>query len=218
MSRSGKAVLIGIAVVALVAVAVPFTRDLIFGAINGEPIDGDLRPLSYHIERLNDPDPIIVGKALGRIGVMKAKGAAAIPEIVKVGKDQRRGSMKYRDDTTSTLRRLAMVVLRGMGPDAAPAVPDLLEFLFHDDQLTRMEAAETLRVIGEASLQDLRPITAALKDSWGAVRKPIALLLLDRRPEVLREQIKLILASQESPPDLRSDASEWAEKLGRSGR
>jgi HEAT repeat protein len=212
MSRTklGCAVFLGIAVVAVVAV--PFTRELLLGVLRGEPIDGDLRPLSYHVEQLNDPDPIVVAHALGSIGVMKSKGIRAIPDILNVARDPKRGPMRASE--SFSLRTLALRVIQDMGPSASSAVPGVIEFLTHPDQMTRMAAAEALVGIGPAALEDPRPIVAALHDEWGAVRRPIARLLNTYEPGALKDEIQTMLTDKDASDEQRRDACEWAGRFG----
>jgi len=100
-----------------------------------------------------------------------------------------------------------------MGPSASSAVPGVIEFLTYPDQMTRMAAAEALLGIGPAALEDPRPIVAALHDEWGAVRDPIARLLLVNKPEMLKDEIQIMLTARDASDEQRRDACEWAGRF-----
>jgi HEAT repeat protein len=213
MKRAKLICLFFLVITVVAVVAVPFTRDLLFGLLRGEPIDGDLRPLSYHDEQLNDPDPILVAKALGRIGVMKSRGVPAIPDILKVARDTQRGPMSTGEPKVFTVRTLGLRVIQDMGPSASSAAPGVIEFLTDPDQMTRRAAAQALLGIGVAAVEDPHPIVAALHDEWGAVRSPIAQLLLASKPELLKEEIQALLTARDASDEQRRDACEWAGKF-----
>src|SRR5438067_1422646 len=81
----------GLLVATAVAVAaVPFTRTLVVGLIQGEPVGEDLRPLGYHVARLNDPDPSVRTEAMSRISGLGEKAAPAAPALLELANDPAR--------------------------------------------------------------------------------------------------------------------------------
>jgi HEAT repeat protein len=147
---------------------------------------------------------------------MKGDGVPAIPDILKVANDPKRGPLKASG--VYSVQQLALRVIGDMGPQAASAVPGVAKFLSHSDQLTRLAAVEALLAIGPAAVEDPSPIVAALRDEWGGVRTPASQLLRAHKPDLLKEEIQKMLSSADSSDWQRRDACEWAGKFGTSGR
>jgi HEAT repeat protein len=148
---------------------------------------------------------------------MRTEGAAAIPAVLEVAKDTKRGPMKTGESKGCSVRELALRVIGDMGPSAASAVPGLVEFLSHPDLITRRAAAEALLKIGPASVTNPIPIIAALQDEWGGVREPIAKLLRAHASATLKAELGRLMAPP-AAPDVRRDACEWAGQFGPEGR
>jgi HEAT repeat protein len=81
-----------------------------------------------------------------------ALGARVVPRATELLKDPKR-------------RERAMKVLAKIGPEAAPAVPDLVALLKEQDAKVRTEALFTLAAIGPKAAAAIGPATEALADT-----------------------------------------------------
>ena len=81
-----------------------------------------------------------------------ALGGRVVPRAIELLKDPKR-------------RERAMKVLAKIGPEAAPAVPDLVALLKDEDPKVRTEALFALAAIGPKASAAIGPATAALADT-----------------------------------------------------
>jgi HEAT repeat protein len=217
MGRSGRRFAIGcgglLAAVAISVVVVPLTRGLLTAVATGEPVGDDLRPLSYHIARLDDPDPAFRLDAINRISVLKGQTAPAVPALLALARDPVRGG---QGEGQTALRVLALRVVSGVRPPAAAHAAEVADFLKYPDVWTRMAAAQALCDMGSDARAAVPALRAAFPDEFAPVNKEVyaAMSRIDRS-----ELAPMTRTALRHPKHYhRLAALEYAEKTDPDGR
>jgi hypothetical protein len=97
------------------------------------------------------------------IATLRAMGSPAIAQLVE--------ALRHED---ATIRSSAAFVLGSFGPEAAAAIPELVNTLHDKNKFVREDAAAALRRVGEAAIA---PLTEALADERVEVRRCAAFAL-----------------------------------------
>jgi HEAT repeat protein len=121
--------------------------------------DGDLGAVPALIKMLKDEDNGVRAVAADSLGRHGAKAKDAVPDLVDMLKDKRRGSERSRCS--------AAKALGAIGPEAKSAIPALVELLRNSDEDVRCAAIAGLSGMGPASVPILIDL---LKDKDHPVR------------------------------------------------
>ena len=135
------------------------------GKLGGEDRDSAHMAARAIIEL--DPDPAILRPAM-EAAMAKADAATAertIQAYASLGTKVVPLAIKALKDTDAKRRQRAMHVLGHLGPDAAPAVPDLVALLKSGDATEKTEALFVLAAIGPKATAAVEPVAATLADS-----------------------------------------------------
>lgn len=134
---------------------------------------------------------------------LKDHGVESLDILVEI---ERTGPVKTRIQAAALLGRL--------GPDAAPAVPALVEALASKDKGLRGMAAIALGRIGEAARDAIVPLDRALRDPDVRVRVAAALAIYGITGESAAPTRVLFETLAHHDPDVRAMVAEAFEQLG----
>jgi len=145
------------------------------------------------MESLSDADPSVVAHVAESFASL---GAKAVPRAIDAFKKKE-------------TRELAVQVLRRIGPDAAPAVPELVEALKDPDVAFRREVLFTLAAIGPAAKAAVPALVAMLSDTNEELR-PAACYALGRIGPDAKDAVPELRKALRGEDRLLKFASVWA--------
>ena len=119
--------------------------------------------------------------------------------------------LKNRD---AMVRRVAVVTLGGIGPEAKEAIPALIAALKDDDPWVRRTAAGALGGIGPEAKEAIPALIAALKDGDPGVRRTAAEALGAISPAAKEAIPALITALKDDDPWVRRTAAVALGEIG----
>ena len=153
--------------------------------------------LIAHLGSLHDKDTAAHQDASYQI-VRLGGGKASVGPLVEATKSPDRG-----------LRFVAGWTLAAIGPDAADAVPALIEML-DDEHYVRQTAVYALGTIGPSAKPAVTPLLRTLEDDSWLIRLKSAEALLKIDSESARESVRPVLEelSANTDPIARTDAAE----------
>jgi len=204
--------LVGLAI--LIALVVPVSRTILFGLLRGESIAEDFMPLSYHIERLRDPNVHVRANAINRISQMGSKAGPAVAPLVALMRDPELG--RQRTPSSREFRDAVVTTLGLIGPTAREAVPALTELLTDPDPMMRLNVASALGKIGPDAITAVPALTKALRDEVSAVRTYAVRAL--HRLDFAALKRGLADAMGDDRPDVRVGIAEKIGELGPKGK
>jgi HEAT repeat protein len=196
------------------ALVVATSRIMIIGYFRGEEFAEDFLPLSYHIERLRDPDIRVRSDAVNQISQMRSKAGPATSSLVVLLRDPALGGTLTPD--ALQLRKVAIITLREMGPAAREAIPALMELLDDPDSGTRMEVMKALRSIGPDPRTAVLALAKTIEDDFRLVRVEAATMMrgLDRR--ALKRELSEAMSDKR--PSVRIGVVQVIGELGVDGK
>jgi HEAT repeat protein len=149
------------------------------------------------IDALADGEPRIRRQAASVLGVMGSEAKAAVPELTRLLHD-------------NTVRVPAMRALSKMGPDAAPAVPAIMEFLDAGDLETCNEAIIALQNLGPTAAPAGDRLIDLLNADDIVTRQRAAMAIGSIGPSAVRAVQPLLEAGLQEPAMRRSVAEALA--------
>lgn len=196
-----KTVLVGIAVLALLAVAAVFEpTGVVRGFFRSEPFF-ESRPASTWAHRLDDANPRVKEDAYRSL---KNGGANAVPVLVSIAREQS-GAW-----ASLPVRLMAIDLLKDMGPGAAKAIFYLSDTVQDPDQTVSGRAAEALAAIGPNDRKAIFPLLALLQ---GPNALAGAKALSKCGPEALAATPALVALLKNDDPEIRWNAAKTLGKI-----
>jgi hypothetical protein len=207
-----------VAVLALVCLlATSDGRWIVYGLSRGEGFH-DFKPTSYWVEVLNDKDPKAQDKALDAVWKIHPKSPEVIPPLIAMIRMQSNEDTLQtetpKDEATPMKAYLTLrEILRGMGPNARLATPDLIELLQSPGVWKREWAADLLKAIGPEAKDAVPALRQVLKiEKYGGVYKVVVEALDAIDPESVIPA--LIEALQSDKWDIKSMSARNLGSLG----
>jgi HEAT repeat protein len=197
-----KVLLIGVILVALVAVGAVFLDPtcVLLGMLKQDSFFHG-RPTTYWNKALRDPNPSVHQETLS---TLKTGGPAALPVLVELVRQPN------SDWTVTEVRCTAADLLGGMGPSAREAAPALVEALRDPDAHVRSVAVTALGEIG-ADASEAVPALVALLKTEDCLKAVLALKAFGS--EAMAANPALVELLKDKDPTIRWNVADTLAKI-----